>query len=154
MANIFGTERVKIIIDNNEFTFPKTSRGGREEDFIADKKIWIDLNKKLQERIKGYRLKAIYRYEILDSGEFEDLVNAYNSSKILFLKFDTVPRYFPVIITNFRHGLAGGLNTNDECEIEFTGTQLTKRYPNPDEFYASFYMLGTGLITRTLLEQQ
>ena len=95
MSNIFGTQTPTIIIDGIEYQLPKTSRGGREETFIKETASWTDLNGEIHERVKGFRLKASYKYEYINNDNFETLLTIFNKideSSNIQLKFQTIPR--------------------------------------------------------------
>ena len=136
MANIFGVIPPKIIINGIEYQLPKTSRGGREETFVKIVTSWIDLNDEIQERVKGFRLQASYKYDFLTNDDFETLLiifNEINKTSNIQLKFQTIPRGYPVIVEKeINHGLAGGFNAYDSAEISFRGKTIVSEFPNPD----------------------
>lgn len=135
MSQLFGNEAVKMYLGATEYTLRLADRGNRFEDFEKEIKSWYDLDRVRQQRTKGYRLKARYKYRLLTTSQVQTLIDADNWEGDIFLKFSTLPVKFQVHIISFRRGLSDGLNDYDEVEIEFIGIKLVRKYPNPDLYY-------------------
>lgn len=149
--NIFGRNMPKIYIDGTEYQLPQASRNGREENFAKVAVNWTDLNRYTHERIKGYRLRCRYSFEYLINDDFETLLTIYNAASAttsVSLKFDVIPRQYPVRVVNFEHSLAGGLASRDAASIEFEGKNIVKNFPNPDNIYT---LLPTSLIGKIIV---
>jgi hypothetical protein len=146
MANHFGEGRPIIYLDATPYTLQKMARSGREENFEKITKSWIDLDGNYQESVKGFRLTCRYRWDYIDNDYYTALIDIYNAESLLRLKFPSMPNTYPVKFTEFKHGLADGLNSADACEIELTGVILYKRYPSPDNIYSIPPLIGRGLI--------
>jgi hypothetical protein len=156
MANIFGTNAVTIYVDEEAYDLPMPIRGGRNETFVKETKTWIDITNEIQERIKGYRLEAKYEYDFIENDDLENLITIYNAvskSSNIKLKFQTLPRHYPVIIEEFDRGLGSGYTFKDSAMIHFVGKTLVKNFPNPDLVYTILPMRGKGAVVNTLTKQ-
>ena len=154
MANVFGTTMPTIYLsDSSSVSLPKAFRFGRTEHFIKETKSWRDLNKRIQTRIKGFRLQCSYNWEKLTDIQYDELNNIINDVGVIFLKFATIPRRFAVRVVDHSHDLEAGFINYDKGSIEFEGLDLIKDYPHPDLYYSMVPLLGRGMLIIDLNEQ-
>ena len=154
--NILGKTMPTIYIGGITYLLPRTDRGNRLETFDKEVRTWTDLDRRVHERIKGYRLRGEYEWQYLSPTETNDLLNIYNEAQKnvnIKLKFANFPRRYEVRIEDFEHSLAGGLAFKDTISITFSGVNLLDAFPNPDQFYTMPPILGRGIIVRTRNEQ-
>lgn len=157
MSNLFGVNPPIIYVDDTPYQLPSPVRGGRDEDFPKEIKSWIDLDDEIHERIKGYRLETSYEYEFIENDDLEDLITIYNAistSSNIKLKFQTLPRHYPIIVKKFKIDKGSGYSfTKDSAKISFIGKTLIDAYPNPDNVYTLLILRGKGSVIKTLTEQ-
>lgn len=153
MPNIFGTPPTIYMSNGNTFTLPLAARGGRDEDFKKVIKTWMDLENNIQQRFKGFRLQCSYRFDYVSDTNIDRFALIVNDTGLIKIKFQTLPPLYLVRVSEFKHGLADGLNSADAVEISFEGLQLVKSFPTPDLFYSMPPLLGRGLIVVSLSEQ-
>lgn len=154
--NILGLPMPVIYIGGSAYSLPLTDRGNRIESFDKEVKTWTDLDQRLHERIKGYRLRAEYSWDWLEPQEMNDLLDMYNEAENtadLKIKFQNFPRRYSVKISEFEHELASGLGFKDSAAMSFIGVNLLDAFPNPDLYFSMVPLLGRGTIVRTLNEQ-
>lgn len=146
----------KIYVGTVEYTLPVPDRGNRLETFDKEVKTWTDLDMRLHERIKGYRLRAEYEWERLTLDELNtllDIYNAANEATDIRIKFASFPRKYSVKIVGFEKGLTSGYGFIDAASMEFSGVDLLDAFPNPDSVYTMVPLLGRGLIVNSGNEQ-
>lgn len=146
MGNLFGTNPATIYYSSTSFQIPLASRGNRYEDFIAEKVMWTDITRTIRERVKGYRLICQYAWERIGNDDLEKFIDLYNYGGPIYIKFSPIFRMYQVVITNFKRGLADGLQYNDSLEIELQGTKLIDKYPNPDLIICSRQISYKGIM--------
>jgi hypothetical protein len=153
MSNVFG-ETMPIIYtsDNTPYSLPMAFRFGRVEHFVKEIKSWRDLNNRIQQRVKGFRLNCSYNWEKLTDAQFDDLTSIVNNAGILYLKFSTIPRRFAVRVSGYEHDLENGFYFYDKASISFEGLDLIKNYPHPDLYYVMWPLLGRGVLVRDVNE--
>jgi hypothetical protein len=121
-GNILGRSMPTVYIGGIAYILPTVEKGNRLETFDKEVKSWTDLDRRIHERIKGYRLRAEYEWDYLLPDEMNDLLNIYNEAQQNFdikIKFSSFPRRYDVRIESFEHGLANGLAFKDSATIEF-----------------------------------
>ncbi|RME22453.1 MAG: hypothetical protein D6800_11030 [Candidatus Zixiibacteriota bacterium] len=152
MANNFGTGNVTVYVDGQTITLPLTARGGREEDFLREDKVWEYPGGGVESRLLGFRLQAVYRWEKLSAQDFTNLTTIANGLDIK-LKFPAYPQRYPVRVSAWRHGLADGLSDADAAEMTFTGLYRVKAYPNADLLYTMPPWFDDAIMIIALEEQ-
>ena len=151
--NILGMTMPTVYVDGVDYLLPTTDRGNRKETFEKESKEWMDLDRILHERIKGYRLSAKYEWDFLLNTEINDLLNIYNAAKTtnnLKIKFSSFPRRYTFRIVGFTHQIAAGLGFKSSAKLEIEGINLLNAFPNPDQFITMPPLLGRGIIVRSL----
>ena len=154
--NILGKSMPTIYISGIAYILPRTDRGNRLETFDKETITWTDLDRRVHERIKGYRLRGEYEWDYLTPDQINDLLNIYNEAQKnidIKIKFSNFQRRYDVKVESFEHKLASGLAFKSGAKIEFMGIALLDAFPNPDLFYTMPPLLGRGIVVRTLVEQ-
>lgn len=156
MANIFGdpptvyfnrysySGGVAAYVES--FAFPKSNRGGRNEDFLKISNRWTDLDRIKRERIFGYRFLGEYNYNHVTNSELESFVDLFNGAQNIFIEFAAIPQRYEVYIKEFKHGLSGGLAFADSVSIVLEGVQLVASFPDPDAMIKIVKCINPGLI--------
>ena len=153
MANVFGEAMPTIYTsDGQSLSLPLAMRFGRIEHFVKEIKTWRDLNNRIQQRVKGFRLNCFYYWEKISDENFSNLTNIVNNAGILYLKFSTIPRRFAVRVSEYEHDLEAGYHFYDKASISFEGLDLIKDYPHPDLYYTMWPLLGRGMLVRDVNE--
>ena len=151
--NILGMTMPTVYVDGVDYLLPITDRGNRKESFEKESKTWMDLDRILHERIKGYRLQATYEWDFLSNIEINDVLNIYNAAKTtndLKIKFSSFPRKYTFRIVGFTHKMSTGLGYKSSAKMSIEGINLLNAFPNPDQFITMPPLLGRGLVVRSL----
>ncbi len=139
MANLFGTTQPTIYTDGeaSSFVLPAMDAGGKNIIFEKDAKTWLDFDGVIQERVRGYRLKASFIWNEISATNLDNLINIMNIPGQKFIKFSTLPRKYPFVVDGFESGLESGkYDVGDSASLSIIGTHLVQRLPSLDEFYA------------------
>ena len=152
MANLFGSGNVTVYADGQAYTLRLADRGGREEDFIREEKVWPIPGGGVGKRLQGFRLRASYRWSKISSQEMTDLTTIISAAEVS-IKMPGLPVRYPVRISAFRRGLADGLSDADAAEIEFTGLERVRAYPNADTLYTMPALFDDAILIIGLQEQ-
>jgi hypothetical protein len=137
MANLFGNAMPTIYAngETTSFQLPLADKGGRNIFFRKIPKNWTDFDDVIQERIKGYRLEGEFIWSEIDSSDLDNLINIMNIPGQKFIKFSTLPRKYPFIVTEFEPGLQNGYDFGDSARLTILGSHIVQRLPSIDEAY-------------------
>ena len=139
MANLFGTTQPTIYAEgeSTSFVLPVMDAGGKNIKFEKVVKTWIDFDDVIQERVKGYRLKASFIWNEISATNLDNLINIMNIPGQKFIKFSSLPRKYPFVVEALETGLESGkYDVGDSASLSIIGTHLVQRLPSLDEFYA------------------
>jgi len=138
VANLFG-DSMPTLYANGEttsFALPVADGEGKNIFFRKVTKTWTDFFGTIQERTKGYRLEASFKWSEITATNLDNLIQFLNIPGQKFIKFSTLPRKYPFIVTEFEPGLQYGRDDGDSAILSILGTHLVNRLPSIDEFYA------------------
>ncbi len=139
MPNLFGTTQPTIYAEgeSTSFVLPVMDAGGKTIFFEKESKSWLDFDGVIQERVKGYRLKASFIWNEISATNLDNLINIMNIPGQKFIKFSTLPRKYPFVVDTFETGLESGkYDVGDSATLAIIGSHLVQRVPSLDEFYA------------------
>jgi len=94
-----------------------------------------NFDREIEEKLFGFRLVADYKWTGLTQAQINNIVDFVNSKKLKYQKIES--RYFEVLIKEFQK--PNPVLQRDDCILKLRGKRLMGDYPNPDEWYLSFF---------------